>query len=144
MLTQILLIATFLFMGCSSDNDNFDNDTFQKIQGKWKLTGLFTFCGVGLDSIPPNQSFNGFELELKANKTFTSNEVSGFSGGTYTVIKNSGTNLKLVYKNGTQKLIRYKYIISVDGEELYLSYSEPAPIAYRANFFEGSILTPVP
>lgn len=146
LVTTFLLLTTLLLVNCSGNDDNFDSETFQKVQGKWKLTSYFT-DNIILDENGNPQDMtisNGYELELKADKTFTSNEIAGFTGGTYTVIESPGTNLKLVYINGTHKLVRYKYIVNINESELDVSYSEVAPINNSAVFFEFLTLTHIP
>ena len=143
--SALLLFTTLLFVSCSGSDDNFDSATFQKVQGKWKLTSYFTDYPFDADGNPLDLNIsNGYELELKANKTFTSNEITGFTGGTYTVIETPGSNLRLVYKNGTQKLVRYKYIVNITEDYLDVSYSETAPINDGAIFFEFLTLTHIP
>jgi len=143
--STLLLLVTLLFISCSSNDDNFDSATFQKVQGKWKLTSYFTDAPFDSDGNPLDLNIsNGYELELKPNKTFTSNEIAGFTGGTYTILKTPGTNLRLVYKNETQKLIRYKYILYIDENQLDVSYSEITPINDEAIFYGFLTLTRVP
>ena len=143
--STLLLLVTLLFISCSSNDDNFDSATFQKVQGKWKLTSYFTDAPFDSDGNPLDLNIsNGYEFELKPNKTFTSNEIAGFTGGTYTVLKTPGTNLRLVYKNETQTLIRYKYILYIDENQLNVSYSEISPINDQAIFYGFLIMTRVP
>lgn len=142
---SLLFFTTLFFVSCSGSDDNFDSTTFKKVQGKWKLTSYFTDYPFDADGNPLDLNIsNGYELELKANKTFTSNEIAGFTGGTYTVIETPGSNLRLVYKNETQKLVRYKYIVNIIEDQLDVSYSEIAPINDGAIFFEFLTLTHIP
>lgn len=141
---SIVLLAVFLFTNCSSD-ENFDEATFLRVEGKWKLTRYFTDIAEDENGNPIDTNIsNGYELDLKSDKTFTSNEIPGFSGGTYTVVESPGPNLRLVYKNSTQKLILYKYVIDVSDDQLSISYSDVAPYRKGAIFFEGLVLTPNP
>ena len=143
--TAFLLFSTLLFVGCSVSDDNFDSVSFQKVQGKWKLKSYFTDSPFDSDGNPLDLNIsNGYELELKANKTFTSNEIAGYTEGTYTVIETPGTNLRMVYKNGTQKLVRYKYIVNTYENQLDVSYSEVTPINDEAIFYGFLTLTRVP
>ena len=87
---------------------------------------------------------NGYELELKSNKTFTSNEIEGYTGGTYTIIQKPGKNLKLEYKNDSNKITKYKCIISTNENYMYLFFSNNTPLNDESGFYEGEILARIP
>lgn len=132
-------------MSCSSDSDSGD-DLFKSVQGKWKLVEYFT------DEIRLDEDGNiirimvddGYELELKSNKTFTSNEIEGYTGGNYTIIRKPGKNLKLEYKNGSNKITKYKCIISTNENYMYLFFSNNTPLNDESGFYEGEILARIP
>jgi hypothetical protein len=132
-------------MSCSSDSDSGD-DLFKNIQGKWKLVEYFS------DVIQQDENGNpikltvdnGYELELKSNKTFISNEIEGYAGGTYTIIRKPGKNLKLEYKNGSNKITKYKCIIGTNENYMYLFFSNNSPLNDESGFYGGEILARIP
>lgn len=134
-----LILTTLLFIGCSVDEGNTDDVLLAQVQGKWKLTELNSDTEPFVTPV-----VNGYVIELKSDGTFTSNEENGYSGGTYTVIKSPGKNLKLVYQKQWSSKLVYKYINNVSSENLYLQGSNTEPYSDDSAFFGGTTLTRIP
>ena len=141
----ILLSIIFLILGCSSDS-NPEDDLFKSVQGKWKLTEYFTdYIEVDENGNPIKLTVdNRYELELKSNNTFISNEIEGYTGGNYTIIRKPRKNLKLEYINKLNKIIKYKYIIEFNQNYLFLSSSNNIPFNDEGIFFAGEVLARIP
>lgn len=137
-LTVIILMAIpFLFVQCSKSDDNYNAALFQKVQGKWILTSITNNEG-GATMLQ-----NGYQLDLKSDNTFTSNELDGYSGGTYTTVKSPGENIKLIYKNASGSVIKYKYIHHVFDYGLYTQELSESPLSNESVFSNMQILTRV-
>lgn len=138
--TLSLVLITFLFNSCSTDLDNNEDAAqIQSIQGKWKLTESYA------DDQPVNTPIvNGYEIEFKSDKTFTSNEENGFTGGTYTILKTPKNNLRLVYKKNWDAKVVYKYINQVNAVNINIEASNPEPTPEGTNYLSGLILTRIP
>jgi len=135
-----LVLITFIFNSCSTDLDNNEDDALiGQIQGKWKLTESYS------DDQPVNTPIsNGYEIEFKSDKTFTSNEENGFTGGTYTILKSPKNNLRLVYKKNWDAKVVYKYINQVDATTINFEASNTVPTPEGTNYLSGLILTRIP
>ena len=140
LLTLSFISILFLSVGCSSDDNNPEAAAFlQKIQGKWKLTEYY--------GDTPEQYViveNGYEMELKDDKTFTSTEVPGYTGGKYSVITKPGHNIRLVFKNSSGSKVLYKYVNYMDQNQLSTQYAQDAPLSDEFIFFAGEGLTRIP
>lgn len=104
-----LLFFLILFIACSYDNNS--SAPVEIIQGKWQLTSYTDDIG---DTEDP-QVENGYVLNLKSDGTFTSNEIPGYSSGTYSIINSPGKNIKLVYKTKFSSATYYKYFNGIYG-----------------------------
>jgi hypothetical protein len=139
--TASLILIALLFSGCSTDFPDNDEDTafIEQIQGKWKLIESYS------DDQPVNTPIsNGYEIEFKDDKTFISNEENGYTGGTYTILKSQGNNVRLTYsKNWSSKLV-YKHINLATADKLYVNASTPEPIPVDEISFAGFVLTRIP
>lgn len=136
--TISLILIALLFNGCTADEDNNeDTATFAQIQGNWKLTGYTD--GTGTTAI-----VDGYEIQFNEDKSFTSNEIDGYTGGTYRVTKSPGRNFQLIYKKTWSSIAAYKYINNVDSNHIYLQASSNDPIADGTSFSSNYILTRIP
>ncbi len=132
----IFIASPFLFIGCSDSDDNNNNPLFQSLQGKWKLTIITN--GDGLEDTMVE---NGYEVELKNDHTFTSNELPGYTGGTYSVVQSPGDNIKFVFTNGSNSTVRYKYINHTFEYTLYTQGLQEIPLSTEFNFSGIQVLT---
>lgn len=130
---------SLLFIECSSDTNNEDSALLQEVQGKWKLTEYFTDIAEEEYLVD-----DGYELELKSNKTFSSDEVPGYTGGVYTVINKPGKNIKLLYQNNSGSVVVYKYINGTQPNTIYLQSSNPEPGSDEWGYFAGEVLSRIP
>ncbi len=136
-----LFLIALLFIGCSNDtnDDNIDTELMEQVQGKWRLTEFQT------DTDPISTPIaNGYTMELKSDGTFTSDEVDGYTGGTYTVIKNPGKNLQLMFTKQWSAKLYYKYINSVTADHMYVQASTAEPLSDEFGYFESYTLTRIP
>lgn len=133
----LLIVIPFLFIECSKSNDDYNASLFQKVQGKWILTSITNNEG-GETMIQ-----NGYQLDLKSDNTFTSNELQGYSGGTYTTVKSPGENIKLTYKNASGSIVKYKYIHHAFDYSLYTQELSETPLSTESDFSQMQILTRV-
>ncbi|MCF6132311.1 lipocalin family protein [Flavobacterium wongokense] len=135
-----LILIALLFNGCSVDEDNNEDlATFAQIQGKWKLTEYYS------DDQPVNTPIpDGYEIEFNEDKTFTSNEIDGYSGGNYRVTKEPGKNIQLTYRKQWDSQTAYKYIDAVDADHIYLQESTSEPTHDGGVNLSGYVLTRVP
>lgn len=122
-----VLVTIICITGCSNDNsENKTNAIPQELLGKWKATYYEDdVIDIDQNGNPINeQLINQYLLELKPNGTFISNELTNFSGGTYSIINTGGSfnHLKLIYsnENGTQ-LINYKIFVEANNASMTLS-----------------------
>jgi len=133
-----LILMTLLFAGCSNDNEeNVDTVLLQQVQGKWKLTQYVNDVG-DIVNYP-----DGPVMELKDDGTFTSNEEPEFSGGTYTVNKKPGANLRLVFSKQWDAKLVYKHIDEVTATNLHTQASSAEPRS-DGSFLEGYTWTRIP
>lgn len=136
--TLSLILIVLLFNGCTADEDNNqDAATFALIQGNWKLTAYTDDTGTTPIS-------NGYEIGFNADRSFTSNEINGYDGGTYRVTLEPGTNLQLIYKKAWSAITAYKFINSVDADHIYLQASSNEPVSSDASFTGTYTLTRIP
>ncbi|HNP33750.1 MAG TPA: hypothetical protein PKN96_10700 [Flavobacterium sp.] len=135
-----LILVALSFNGCTSDF-TYDENTALMTQliGKWKYTEYHD------DALPANiPAVDGYEIEFKADKTFTSNEVGGYNYGSYTILESQGNNLRLIYQRSWDAKKLYKYINSVDANHIYLQASSTEPTPEGQVFTSYFILTRVP
>jgi|JI6StandDraft_1071083.scaffolds.fasta_scaffold273029_2 hypothetical protein len=130
----ISVLVTFIcFAGCSNDDsENKTNTIPQELIGKWKAT----YYEDDVIDVDQNGNpiihylSNQYTLELKSNGTFTSNEFTNFSGGTFTYVISGGHKnyLKFTYSNddGSQ-LVNYKTFDEVNTTVMKLSPSRESP-----------------
>lgn len=130
----ISVLVTFICLN-SCSNDNSENKTIvipQEILGKWKATYYEDdVINIDQNGNPINVTLtNQYFLELKTNGTFSSNEFSNFSGGTYSYVISGGYKnyLKFTYSNddGSQ-LVNYKTFDEVNTSIMKLSPSRESP-----------------
>lgn len=135
-----LLFTLTLFISCSNDNDTTDYALMKQLEGKWKYTALYT--DTSTEPIPVS---NGYELELKGDRSFTSDEVNGYFGGHYTIINEPGKNIMLVYQRSVDSKLVYKHINynPENSDTLYVYSSTSEPLSDYAIVFEAQILTRV-
>lgn len=130
LLTSFTIIC---FFGCSNDDsENKTNTIPQELIGKWKATYYEDdVINIDQNGNPINVTLtNQYFLELKTNGTFSSNEFSNFSGGTFTYVISGGYKnyLKFTYSNddGSQ-LVNYKTFDEVNTTVMKLSPSRESP-----------------
>lgn len=125
----LTLFTVICFAGCSNDDsENKTNTIPQELIGKWKAT----YYEDDVIDVDQNGNpiihylSNQYTLELKSNGTFTSNEFTNFSSGTYSIINSGGTynHLKFIFTNddGSQ-LINYKIFVEANNSSMTLSIS---------------------
>ena len=122
----IFALALFTLVSCSKNEDEIENSVLQKFIGKWNYVEY-------IDDVPeldnngnpiPVYITNGYNLELKENGTFLSDEEIGYTGGNYSIINDAnGDNIKLTYSNSENQLISYKGIVRIENEDLMLTFS---------------------
>ncbi|WP_293889761.1 hypothetical protein [Flavobacterium sp.] len=141
LLTLSFISILFLSVGCSSsDDNNSDAAAFlQQIQGKWKLTA---YAGDTPEEYVEIQ--NGWEMELKADKTFTSTEVPGYIGGKYSVITKPGHNIRLVFKNSSGSKVFYKHVEYMTENGLSTQHLQDTPLSDEFVYFAVEGLTRIP
>lgn len=138
--TASILLFAFLVIGCSSDDSNREADAFfQSIQGKWKLTGYWGDTPEQMIDIE-----NGYEIELKADKTFTSTEIPGYTGGKYSVITEPGHNIRFVFKNSSGSKVLYKYVQYIGEDGLSTQYTQETPLSDEFVYLAGEGLDRIP
>lgn len=135
-----VLFITALSIGCSNDNDNTDYALMEELQGKWKLTARQTDT-----SVEPIPVTNGYELELKSDREFTSDEINGYLGGHYTIINKPGQNIMLIYQRSVDSRLVYKHFSynPENSDRLVIYSSTPEPGEDDDIYFEADILTRV-
>lgn len=134
-----ILSLLLLFIGCSSDNATEDAAFLQSIQGKWKLTAYYGDTPEEYVIIE-----NGYEMELKTDKTFTSTEVPGYTGGKYSVITNPGHNIRLVFRNSSGSKVFYKYVCDAGQDQLATQHAQETPLSDEFVYFSREGLTRIP
>lgn len=114
----LLLFVLTGLMSCSNSDD--PAAVPQEIIGKWKYVEWIT------DYQEYDQNGNviryyitdGFEVQFNSDGTFTSNEVNGFTGGSYSV---DNAIIQMNYINGTNVMTLYRRYYPSSDVELYLS-----------------------
>ncbi|WP_298397887.1 hypothetical protein [Flavobacterium sp.] len=108
---------TILFLAIISctDNSTVASPTFNvtPILGKWQYSERLDYNPPG-----PYLIANGPIIDLKSDGTFTSNELTNYNGGTYTVSIDS--ILSLTYISSTSSYTWKKKIYQIDSNELFL------------------------
>lgn len=110
----IILAISLLFLNCSKDTSvNSSSFNVIPILGKWQYVEK-------LDYYPPGPYLitNGPIINLKADFTFTSNELPNYTNGTYTVSTDSIISLKYISANNS--IISLKKVSSFSANELIL------------------------
>lgn len=134
-----LLFIMTLSISCSEDNDNTDYALMKQLEGKWKFTAMST--DTSTEPIPVD---NGYTLELKSDRSFTSDEINGYLGGHYTIINEPSENIMLVYQRSVDSKLIYKHIsYNPETDILYVYSSTSEPGDDDAIYFEYQILTRV-
>ncbi len=135
-----LILIALLFTRCSNDNEeNVDAALLAQVQGKWKLTAFHTDTPSGTTAV-----VNGPVMELKSDGTFTSDEENGYTGGSYTVIKTPGKNLRLIFEKEWAAKLVYKYINAVSNNTLSVQASSTEPLSDGMGFLDGYTWTRIP
>lgn len=116
-----------MLLSCSKDSVESDVKPIpNELIGKWKAT----YAVADVVDIDQNGNpillylSNQYVIHFKANGTFTSNEFTEYTGGTYSYIETGYyDNIRLIYVNESGTLISYKTLESVDNNSLVMGVS---------------------
>lgn len=101
----LIVVTTLMFISCSDNSNNNESPIFNlsSIEGKWQYVELLDYNPPG-----PYLVTDGPIIEFNSDGTFTSNEISNYPNGTFTVATDSV--ITLTYQSNTDIFVKLKKI----------------------------------